>query len=85
VVKFLVRRPARGRGHGRALLSELESHAGATGRWLLTLDTETGTPAEAMYERWGWQRYGVVEDYAARPDSVLAPTTFFVKRLRPPG
>ena len=81
VSKFLVLRAAQGQGHGRALLTALEEHAADTGRWLLTLDTETGTPAEAMYARWGWQRYGQLEDHAARPDGVLAPTTFFVKRL----
>src|SRR5690242_13454152 len=85
VTKFLVLRAARGRGHGRALLTALEEHAAAIGRWLLTLDTETGTPAEAMYERWGWPRYGVLADPAARPDGVLAPSTFFAKRLRVTG
>ena len=81
VVKLLVRRDARGRGVGRALMSVLESEALRRGRWLLVLDTETGSPAEGMYERWGWQRVGTIEDYAASPDGTLAPTTLMTRRL----
>jgi len=58
VVKLLVRTDHRGHGHGRDLMATLEEHAAATGRWLLTLTTETGRPAETIYERWGWRRYG---------------------------
>lgn len=81
VTKFLVRREARGRGYGHALMDAVESAAAAMGRHLLMLDTETGSPAEAMYERWGWQRYGIVDAHAATPDGKLAPTTFLFKRL----
>jgi GNAT superfamily N-acetyltransferase len=84
VSKFLVRRDARGDGHGRALMDALEAAAVADGRWLLLLDTQTSSHAEAVYERWGWQRIGVVPDHAATPDGVLEPTTFFRKTLARP-
>jgi len=81
VSKFLVHRDVRGRGFGRALMDALETAAVADGRWLLLLDTQTSSHAEGVYERWGWQRIGVVPDHAATPDGVLEPTTFFMKRL----
>jgi len=85
VVKLLVRTDHRGHGHGRALMAALEDHATTTGRWLLTLTTESGRPAETMYERWAWQRYGHLDDHAAGPDGVPKPTTFFAKRLARPA
>ncbi len=81
VAKLLVHRRARDRGVARALMAALEAEAQRRGRWLLVLDTRTGSPAEAVYERWGWQRIGVVHDFAATPDGALAPTTFLTKRL----
>jgi len=50
------------------------------GRTLLVLDTASAT-AERLYERLGWQRAGVVPDYALLPDGALCSTTFFYKRL----
>ena len=82
VVKLLVHRSARGRGVASALMQHLEREALARGRWLLLLDTETGSPAQAFYERSGWQVMGLVEDHAVQPGGRLAPTTFLVKRLR---
>ena len=85
VAKLLVHRTARGRGVATALMAHLEQQALADGRWLLLLDTETGSPAEALYVRLGWQRLGVLPDHAARPDGGLAPTTFLYKRLNDRG
>lgn len=81
VVKLLVRRDARGRGVAQRLIAALEEHAAEVGRWLLVLDTETDSPAQRLYEGWGWQPVGVLKDYALTPDGVLAPTTFMSKRL----
>lgn len=86
VNKLLVHRSARGRGVAAALMAVLEAEALRRGRWLLLLDTETGSTAERLYLRWGWQQLGVLPDHAAGPDGTLAPTTFFAKRLSPvPG
>jgi len=81
VAKLLVHRQARGRGIAGALMERLEAEATALDRWLLMLDTQTGSPAEAMYERMGWRRLGVLDDHARTPDGTLEPTTFMTKRL----
>lgn len=81
LAKLLVHRRARGRGVAAALLDRAEQEALARGRWLLVLDTRTGSPAEGMYARRGWQRLGSVPDYALDPDGGLAPTTFMTRRL----
>jgi hypothetical protein len=59
-----------------------EAAARADGRWLLILDTQAGTAAEALYRSMGWQELGTMPNHAYRADGVLAPTTFFWKDLR---
>nr|WP_245941662.1 GNAT family N-acetyltransferase [Vallicoccus soli] len=81
VAKLLVLRRARGAGVAGALMARLEQEARALGRTVLVLDTETGSPAEAVYARWGWQRVGTVDAYAADPYGTLRPTTILTKRL----
>lgn len=81
VTKLLVHPAARRRGYASALLAALEDAARDRGHRLLVLDTETGSPAEAMYQRLGWRPVGTVPDYAARPDGRLAPTTIMYRRL----
>lgn len=82
VAKLLVHRSARRSGVATALMEVLEQEALAQGRWLLQLDTETGSPAEVMYLAMGWQVLGVLPDHAVRPGGGLAPTTFLFKRLQ---
>lgn len=85
ISKLLVAPAERGRGVARLLLRSLESEALGRGRWLLLLDTETGSAAEGLYAADGWVVTGVVADHAATPDGVLRPTTFMTKRLARPG
>jgi GNAT superfamily N-acetyltransferase len=80
VAKLLVHRRARGAGIGRRLMLAVEEAAREQGRRVLVLDTASRT-AERLYERLGWQRAGVVPDYALMPDGVLCATTFFYKRI----
>ncbi|HZF30245.1 MAG TPA: GNAT family N-acetyltransferase [Gammaproteobacteria bacterium] len=82
VAKMLVRRPARRRGVGAALLAAAERSALAAGKSLLVLDTVTGGDAERLYARHGWQRVGEVPRYALWPDGRLCSTTVFYKQLR---
>jgi len=81
VVKLMVRPSARGRGLGRMLLATAEAAAVEAGLTLLMLDTETGSPAERLYESAGWTRYGIVPGYAADPAGTPQPCSFFYKRL----
>ena len=82
VMKLIVHRKARGRGIARKLMEALDAACLESGRWLLVLDTATGSDAEAIYPRLGWQRVGVVPDYALYPDGGYCGSTFFYKRLR---
>jgi GNAT superfamily N-acetyltransferase len=80
VAKLLVRQRARGAGIGQRLMEAAEDAARDQGRSVLVLDTANGT-AERLYERLGWQRVGVVPDYAYLPEGGLCGTTFFYKHL----
>ncbi len=79
LAKLLVARSARGAGIGAALLAAAEKAAVDAGRTLLVLDTVTGSPAERIYVRHGWQRCGEIPEYALWPDGRPCPTTIFYK------
>ncbi len=81
MAKLLVQRSARGLGLAKAFMEEVEQQASREGRWLLQLDTETGSAAETLYRGLGWQVLGVIPDHAVRPGGDLVPTTFLFKRL----
>ncbi|MER5633864.1 GNAT family N-acetyltransferase [Streptomyces nitrosporeus] len=83
VTKLMVRPSARGRGVGRALLGAVERSAPGQGLSLLVLDTETGSPAEALYRSAGWTECGSVPSYAMDPGGVLKATTFYYKMIGP--
>ncbi len=80
VSKMLVHRRARQRGVGAALLIAAERAALQAGKTLLVLDTASDS-AERLYTRQGWQRVGVIPDYALNPDGTFCDTTFFYKFL----
>jgi GNAT superfamily N-acetyltransferase len=80
IKKLLTHRSARGRGIGAALMKRAEEEAKARGRTLLVLDTASGE-AERLYVRGGWQRVGVIPDYAMWPQGGFCDTTFFWKRI----
>jgi hypothetical protein len=62
-------------------MERLETECLKRDRWLMVLDTATGSAAEAIYPRLGWQRVGVVPEYALYPEGDYCGTTFFYKRL----
>jgi GNAT superfamily N-acetyltransferase len=82
VAKMLVHRRARREGVGAALLAAAERSALSAGKTLLVLDTVTGSDAERMYARQGWQRVGQIPSYALWPDGTPCATTIFFKSLR---
>jgi len=81
LVKMLVHRRARRQGLAYSLMRAAESTALEHGRTLLVLDTVTGSTAERLYTRLGWQRFGVVPNYALMPDGASSSATFFYKEL----
>lgn len=82
IAKLLVRPGARCAGLGERLMRAAEDAARAQGKTVLVLDTASAT-AERLYARLGWQRVGVVPDYALLPDGRPCATTFFYKRVEP--
>jgi len=85
VAKMLVRRSARRRGLGGALMRAAAEAARGAGKTLLVLDTVTGSDAERLYAGLGWTRVGVVPGYALMPDGRPCDTTFFYRVLSSGG
>ncbi len=80
VKKMLTHRAARRRGVGAAMLERIEAEAKARGRTLLVLDTAS-SDAERVYERAGWQRVGVIPDYALWPGGGFCDTAYYWKKV----
>lgn len=80
LAKMLVHQRARRSGAGAALLTAAEDAAREAGKTLLVLDTASAE-AERLYARGGWQRVGVVPDYALLPHGGFCDTVFYFKRL----
>ena len=81
VAKLLVHPRARRRGIAEALMAAVDREARAERRSLLVLDTVSGGDAERLYARLGWQRCGVIPDFALFPRGGLCSTTVFYKAL----
>lgn len=82
VAKLLVRPSARRRGLGKRMMDHVEKFAREEMEMrLLTLDTETLTPAKAFYDSIGWIEWGTCPDYAAFADGKLGSATFYRKHL----
>ena len=77
---MLVRRRARRRGIGAALMRAAEDAARRSGKSLLVLDTASGD-AERLYARLGWTFVGVIPEYALWPDGGFCSTSFFYRKL----
>ena len=84
VLKLLVHPSARRHGMARALMIALEPVAQSEGRTLLTLDTWTHSPAEALYRSLGYVVAGVIPRYARGSlTPQLEAATFMYKELAP--
>ncbi len=81
LAKMLVHRRARRSGLGAALMRAAEQAGRDAGKTLLVLDTVTGSDADRLYTRLGWQRVGEIPGYALWPGGGLCATTYFYKAL----
>lgn len=81
LAKMLVHRRGRRRGLGEALMRAAEQLGRDSGKSLLVLDTVTGGDAERLYARLGWQKSGVIPNYALWPQGGFCDTTYFYKAL----
>lgn len=81
IAKMQVHRRARRRGLGEQLMRAAESAAREAGRNLLVLDTVAGSDAERLYMRLGWQRVGIIPNYALWPSGGLCDTVVFYREL----
>ena len=81
VAKLLVLRSARKQGVGARLMESVDEASRQAGKTLLVLDTVTGDPAEKLYMRLGWNKVGVIPNYALYPDGRYCDTTVFWKQV----
>jgi GNAT superfamily N-acetyltransferase len=82
VGKVIVHRSARRQGIATALMRAAEERARTEGRWMLILDTVTGSPAASLYESLGWQTVGTIPGYALNTDGIPEAATYYYKDLR---
>ena len=81
VAKLLVLKSARKQGVGARLMESVDEASRQAGKTLLVLDTVTGDPAERLYMRLGWNKVGVIPNYALYPDGRFCDTTVFWKQV----
>ena len=81
IAKMMTSVAHRGRGVASVLLQEAERIALEKGRTLLTLDTAEQEGAAGLYEKMGYQRTGVIPDFALMPYGGLTGTIVFWKRI----
>ncbi len=81
IQKLLVHPDYRGRGIAARLMAEAESAARSLGRWLLVLDTESGSVAEIVYKKLGWVACGGVPGFALSTEGVPRDNVYYYKEL----
>jgi GNAT superfamily N-acetyltransferase len=81
IAKLLVHPRARRQGIAAALMHAADAAARDAGKSLLVLDTVTGGDAERLYPRLGWQRCGVIPNFALWPRGGYCDTTVFYKAI----
>lgn len=84
IAKLMVRDNQRGQGIASALMLEAEQEAHLAGRSLITLDTQTGSAAERLYLKLGYQLAGTIPQYALSSAGSLDSTSLFFKLLATP-
>jgi ribosomal protein S18 acetylase RimI-like enzyme len=83
IAKLMTKVDKRGLGIARALVTEAERIAVSKGRTLLNLDTAADEGAAGFYESLGFNKSGVIPDYALKPHGGLTDTIIYWKRIGP--
>jgi ribosomal protein S18 acetylase RimI-like enzyme len=81
IAKLMTRVSYRGQGIARCLVQEAERLAIDRGRTLLTLDTAEEEGAAGFYEGLGFQKAGIIPDYALKPHGGLTGTIIYWKKI----
>ena len=81
VQKLMVHSQYRRRGIGLALVQALENYAAAHGLALLVLDVHSGSPAESVFKRAGYQSAGTIPGFWRSPRGTLEAATIYFRRL----
>jgi acetyltransferase len=81
ILKLMVSPRFRRRGIAAQLLNEAVQFAGARGLTLLVLDTEEGSSGPAFYESQGWERSGVIPNFATDTAGRLITTVVYWQRV----
>lgn len=81
VQKLFVHTSHRRQGIARLLMTAIDEEARAHNRTLLVLDTEQGSGAETFYVQMGYERAGVIPNYALDTSGKLISTVVFYKSL----
>lgn len=85
IAKLMTRTSHRRQGVARALMQEAERLAIDCNRTLLTLDTAEEDGAAGLYEELGFQKAGVIPNFALKPRGGLTGTIIYWKRIGEDG
>ena len=80
ISKMIVHPDGRRRGLGKALMTAALDAAKRLGKTLVTLDTRTGDVSEALYRGVGFEKAGVIPDFAFDPDGTTRHATTYMYR-----
>ena len=78
LAKMLVHTAHRNKGIGKILMDAVDAEMIRRGLKLITLDTASDA-AERLYERAGYQRAGVIPNFALLPDGGYCDTVYYYK------
>ena len=62
-------------------MNAVEAAAKTAGLRTLVLDTESGSDAERLYQRLGWNYVGVLPEYATSPAGGRRSTSFYYRLI----
>lgn len=80
ISKMIVHPKSRRLGLGKALMEAALDTAKRVGKSLVTLDTRTGDVSENLYRSVGFQKAGIIPDFAFDPDGQARHATTYMYR-----